>query len=88
MSPFGQSEDSDLNFVKVDVLDPNEKSIKPTNFIFSRSNDEPPKTKSGIDEEERETPPDAIITAQKFMTAKNSKGSSPMEIDGPSYIDP
>ena len=40
---------------------------------------------ANTDDEDRETPPDQIITAKKFMTAKSSKGSSPMD-DGPSYI--
>ena len=44
------------------------------------------KQKANTDDEDRETPPDQIITAKRFMTAKSSKASSPMD-DGPSYID-
>ena len=69
------------------MLDPNQQPIDPSNIRLNKSSAESNKNRVGTDEEERETPPDQIITSKKFMTAKNSKGSSPMETDGPSYID-
>lgn len=82
--------------MKIEVQDPRKKPVDPSKISFKHVSAESKKNKPlnvqkvGTEEEERETPPDQIITAQKFTKVKNSasKGSSPYDIDGPSYIDP
>jgi len=88
-----QSPTLEDDFMKIEVQDPRKKPVDASKITFKHASAESKKGKSlkaGTDEEERETPPDQIITAQKFQKGKhsNSKGSSPYDMDGPSYIDP
>ena len=90
-SPQHSEED---DFTKVQVLDPRQKPVGASGIKPAPVSAESKKHKLGTDEEERETPPDAIISSQKFKAAphtnanSHSKGSSPYDIDGPSYLDP